>query len=112
MNASQSSERALAPPAPLCPPWCEHEHLGVADDPCGFHHDGAVTAVGLEFPSGPGRGDYLFVNVSQVEQHGELGRAFVEVQDERRTIALLTPAECVQLAHALLDGARQLRNER
>ena len=112
MNASQMPEQARQPSAELCPDWCEHEHLGLAEDPRGFHHDGAVTAVGLdgsERPGGTGRGEYLFVNVSQREQRGEREPAYVEVQDERRTLALLTSDECVMLAHALLEGARQIR---
>jgi hypothetical protein len=109
MNSSPMPEQAQRPA--LCPDWCEHEHLGRAEDPRGFHHDGAVTAVGLDGPEDPSRGDYLFVNVSQREQRGEREPPYVEVQDERRTLALLTSDECVLLAHALLEGARQIRRE-
>jgi hypothetical protein len=108
MNALQSSEQALQAHAHHCPTWCEHEHLGLADDPCGFHHDGPVTAVGLMGKQHPGRGDYLFVNVSQLEQQGELERPYVEVQDDQRTLALLTLDECMLLAQALLEGARSI----
>jgi hypothetical protein len=111
MNASPSPEQALHSSAQMCPSWCTHEHLGLADDPCGFHHDGAVTAVGLAGLEDCGVGDYLFVNVSQREQCGELEDVFVEVQDERRTLALLTSDDCELLAEALLEGARQIRAE-
>jgi hypothetical protein len=106
MNSSPMPEQAQRPA--LCPDWCEHEHLGRAEDPCGFHHDGAVTAVGL---GDADRGEFLFVNVSQREEQGEREPAYVEVQDERQTLALLTSDECVVLAHALLEGARQIRRE-
>lgn len=108
MNALPSSEQALQAPADHCPSWCEHEHLGLAEDPCGFHHDGPVTAVGLVGRQDSGRGGYLFVNVSQLEHRGELEPSYIEVQDDRRTVALLTLDECMVLAHALLQGARSV----
>ena len=111
MNAPQQPDHALRSPISLCPSWCAREHLGLADDACGFHHDGAVTVVRREGPPVPGGGDFLFVNVSQHEQHGGLGQAYVEVQDEHRTLALLTSGECVELARALLQGAQLLREE-
>ena len=36
---------------------------------------------------------------------------FVEVQNESRTLALLTLDDCELLAEALLEGARQIRAE-
>jgi hypothetical protein len=105
MNALPSPEQV---PDHGCPRWCEHEHLGLADDPCGFHHDGPVTAVDLMRGDDQDRGSYLFVNVSQLESQGGLEPPYVEVQDDQRTLALLTLGECMALARALLEGARSI----
>jgi hypothetical protein len=88
------------------------EHLGLADDPGGFHHEGAVIEIPLEDSSVPERAEGLFVSVSQHEQRGsEPEPPFVEVQDHLRSLARLTPAECMRLAQALLKAAALLREE-
>jgi hypothetical protein len=89
-----------------CPIWCQHEHLGEGSDSAGFHHDGPVDTVSLEEELVPGRTLDLYVNVSQHAQTGVPDEpTMVEVQDDHRTLALLTPFECVQLSRALLDAA-------
>jgi hypothetical protein len=89
-----------------CPEWCEREHLGQIDDPCGFHHDGPVSTISLVNQVVPGVFVDLFVNVSEHTHHGDpVERPLVEIQDDHNTLALLTPDEAVSLAEALIGAA-------
>jgi hypothetical protein len=88
-----------------CPPWCEHEHLDVVAGYNEFHHDGSVRTVELTHGKGhaPGR---LFVTISQHVQGGRPTEAAgVDLHDELRSVARLTPGECQRLSKALLDAA-------
>lgn len=89
-----------------CPDWCEHEHLGDGRDSDGFHHDSATTEISLENEVVPGRPLDLWINVS-LHEHlgGQPESAMVEVQDDRRTLALMTPLEAVCVAQALIAAA-------
>jgi hypothetical protein len=92
-----------------CPTWCEHEH---GNEPVGFHHDGVMTVVPLTNPMLPGGSVKLYINASQnVPTDSPVESACVEVQDEFRTVLLLPPLECLQLARALLEGAREISGE-
>lgn len=92
-----------------CPTWCEHEHLGEATDPGGFHHDSEVMWIPLVREVEPGVEATLFVSVSQhAGPQGPDGEPCVEVQDERHTVARLTPDEAVALSHALMEAAQVL----
>lgn len=102
-------QRPLAPLATCaarpCPAWCEHEHLGSAEDSLGFHHDSEVITVALSLCGA----DSVYVNVSQHEQAGKPEEpAYVELQNDYATLAVLTSAECVELSRALLRQARRL----
>jgi hypothetical protein len=95
-----------SPDSSDCPAWCEHEHGGEA---VGFHHEGATTIVELSRPVVRGESAKVYVNVSQnVPVGAGVEPPFVEIQDEFRTLLLLTPVECIQLAEALLEGAGQV----
>jgi hypothetical protein len=86
-----------------CPPWCEREH---GDARSGFHHDGAMTIIDVANPLINGGSAKLYVNVSQhVLTDSRVQPPYVEVEDEFRTLLLLTPDECCELAQALLKGA-------
>jgi hypothetical protein len=89
-----------------CPEWCEGEHLGRSGDPRGFHHDGPVTGIPLLHQVVPGTAVDLYVNASEHACAGEAQEpAVVEIQDDRHTLALLTPAEAICLAEALIATA-------
>ncbi|CUR58924.1 hypothetical protein NOCA2540112 [metagenome] len=81
-------------------------------DEGGFHHDGEATMLSLEnmvFENTPVR---LAIMSTQHAQAGaDCEPPLVEVQDERRTLFLLSSLECLELALALLKAADQLMEE-
>lgn len=95
-----------------CPPWCRIEHLGEAGGTDGCHHDGEISTVVLDHDVLAGRRTELFVNVSlQAQTAAPVGLPLVELQDERRTLARLTPGECVALSRALLKAATTIAED-
>ena len=89
-----------------CPSWCEHEHGNTA---VGFHHDGVMTIIQVTDAMSPEGFAKIYVNVSQnVPAESPVGPPYVEVQDEHRTLLLLTPVDCLHLARALLERAGEV----
>jgi hypothetical protein len=92
-----------------CPSWCEHEHGDTAVD---FHHDGEMTIIYVTDAMSPEGFAKIYVNVSQnVPAESPVEPPYVEVQDEHRTLLLLTPVDCLHLARALLERAGEVAGE-
>jgi len=91
----------------LCPAWCAGEHLRTMLTD-GWHHDGSSVSIELVDRGADGAGQ-VFVHSSQyVSLDGNVHPPIVEMQDESRTLALLTSGEARDLAKALTDVADQV----
>jgi len=86
----------------LCPPWCSGSHLRDEITRDGWHHDGEpANLLGDE--------QTLYVKPSQyVSPLDGAHVAAVELQDDNRTVALLSPREARELAETLVEAARDI----
>lgn len=93
-----------------CPTWCNREHLGQAADPDdgGYHHDGPLRSVVPSRPLAAEGHEQLFVRTAQYVADDQQARpAHVELENEARTLATLTPDEARRLAAHLMAAASE-----